>query len=429
MSLLTRLTRRDWFQSAMFGVTGISASGWLGQLALASPAPKASTKSVIVLWLSGGPSTIDLWDLKPSHPNGGPFREIDTAATGVRISEHLPQLAKWTREMVLVRSLASREGDHGRATQYLQTGYLPLPGLQFPPLGALVAHENGREDADLPNFVSIAPSRTLIASGGGFLGPRYAPLAVGSESTSADDLRVPNLQRSREVSEATHHERLRILDELEREFTAGDSSPVVESFRTSVSRAARLMQSAPAAVFSLDGEPAKLRDAYGRNAFGQGCLLARRLVEQGVPFVEVTLGGWDTHTENFERVQTLSHLLDAAFSTLLSDLRDRGLLSSTLVVCQGEFGRTPKINGTTGRDHWPQSWAVALAGGSIQGGQVIGKTSADGSEVTDGKVTVPDLIATVCTAVGIDPTKQNASNVGRPIRVADPSARSIAGVL
>jgi uncharacterized protein (DUF1501 family) len=184
-----------------------------------------------------------------------------------------------------------------------------------------------------------------------------------------------------------------------------------------------------ASAFDLAGEPATLRTAYGRDVFGQGCLLARRLVERRVPFVEVTLGGWDTHRNNFEQVQRLSQRLDAGFSTLLTDLRDRGLLESTLVVCLGEFGRTPRINANAGRDHWPATWSVALAGGGIRGGQAVGSTTADGTEVADRPIAVPDVIATICHSLSIDPRRQNISNVSRPIRIADPDAKPIRELL
>ncbi|MBX9626673.1 MAG: DUF1501 domain-containing protein, partial [Gemmataceae bacterium] len=212
-------------------------------------------------------------------------------------------------------------------------------------------------------------------------------------------------------------------------FAAGRPAPVAESVRAATLQAVRLMRPEAAAAFDLDAETDKTRAAYGKGVFAEGCLLARRLVERGVPFVEVTLDGWDTHDKNFDRVRELSGTLDAAFAALLSDLKDRGLLDATLVVCQGEFGRTPKINGQTGRDHWPASWAVALAGGGIKGGQVVGKTTADGTAVDGDPTSVPDLIATVATAVGVDPRKQNMSNVGRPIRVADPAAVPIRGLL
>ncbi len=431
--------RRGWLRFAALGVAGGSVSGWLDLFAADTAAHPQRKKSVILLWMNGGPATIDLWDLKPGHANGGPFREIDTAVPGVRISEHLPNLAKWTRQLVLVRSMRSKEGDHDRATHFVRTGYNPQGAIQFPAVGALVAHEIGRSEIsrseiDLPGFVSIAPSRFATTVGGGFLGPNFSPLAVaegvsgqnGPEvDVGLDALKVPNLQRPDGVSAASQSERLALLDGLESRFRAAYTSPVVESLQAAGARAVRLMRPEAVSAFQIDREKDALRDAYGRNLFGQGCLLARRLVERGVAFVEVTLGGWDTHQNNFERVKALSGTLDAGFATLLSDLNDRNLLDSTLVICMGEFGRTPKINSGAGRDHWPQSWATVLAGGGIRGGQALGKTSDDGTTVADRPVTVPDLIATACKAIGIDPRKQNISNVGRPIRVADPAARPV----
>ncbi|WP_435009018.1 DUF1501 domain-containing protein [Tundrisphaera lichenicola] len=429
MELHVELTRRGWLRALTTGAVGASSSGWLGRLAAASTPERRRPKSVILLWLAGGPSTIDLWDLKPGHANGGPFREIATATPGVRVSEHLPRLARWTDSMAIVRSMASREGDHGRATRYLQTGYLPGAGIDYPPLGSLVARENGRAEADLPHFVSIAPNRTLLDPGGGFLGPHYAPLAVGRDASSAEELKVPDLHRPDRIGDADQAGRLGLLERFEMGREPWRGAPVVDGLHAASARALRLMRPVAQAAFRLDDEAVGTREAYGPGVFGQGCLLARRLVERGVPFVEVTLGGWDTHYDNFERVATLSGILDLAFSALLRDLSDRGLLDSTLVVCQGEFGRTPKINGTTGRDHWPQSWAVAMAGGGVRGGQAVGETSPDGTEIIEGRASVPDLIATVCKAVDIEPRKQNDSNVGRPIRIADPAAREIAGIL
>ena len=429
MADFSSLTRRDWLRWAAIGIGAAagSMSGWLHALAADGPAKR--TKSVILLWMNGGPATIDLWDLKPGHANGGPFQEIDTAAPGVRISEHLPKLAKWTKDMVLVRSLTSKEGDHGRATFFVRTGYNPVGAIQFPALGSVLAHELGRDAADLPGFVTVAPRRFATELGGGFLGPRFAPLAIGEGATTPDGLKVPNLERLPSISDAAQSDRLALLNGLEEQFRAGRGSPVVESLQAATASAVRLMRPEAAAAFRPEDEKDKVRDAYGRNLFGQGCLLARRLVERGVTCVEVTLDGWDTHQNNFEQVRGLSGTLDTAFAVLLADLKERGLLDSTLVVCLGEFGRTPKINGNTGRDHWPASWSAVLAGGGIRGGQAVGKTSADGTEVEERPAKVPDLIATVCQVVGIDPTKQNLSNVGRPIRVADPNARPIEGVL
>lgn len=423
------LSRRDWLRCAAIGVAGGSMSGWLAPFAAQAATDPSRKKSVILLWMNGGPATIDLWDLKPGHANGGPFRETDTAASGLRISEHLPKLARQGKELAVVRSVTSKEGDHGRATFFVRTGYNPVGAIQFPALGSVLAHELPREGNDLPGFVSIAPRRFAGEIGGGFLGPKFAPLVVGEGATGAAGLKVPNLEPLPGVTPAATTDRLRLLGTLEGQYGEGRGGPVVDNIQASAASAVRLMRPAAAAAFRLDEEKDKTRDGYGRNLFGQGCLLARRLVERGVACVEVTLDGWDTHQNNFEQVKGLSGTLDTGFSALLADLKDRGLLDSTVVVCMGEFGRTPKINGGSGRDHWPASWSVALAGGGVKGGQAVGRTSADGTAVEDRPVKVPDLVATVCKAVGLDPTKQNMSNVGRPIRLADPSAKPVEGLL
>ncbi|MGL6073433.1 MAG: DUF1501 domain-containing protein [Fimbriiglobus sp.] len=426
------LSRRGWLRGATVGL-GVSAgvsSGWLQ--GLAADAPKKSVKSVIVLWMNGGPATIDMWDLKPGHANGGPFREISTPVPGLKIGEHFPKLARHGKDLALIRSMATKEGDHGRATFLLRTGYTPVGAIQFPAVGAVVAKELGSESSDLPNFVSISPSRSTTTIGGGFLGPQYAPLGIGERPdgySPEEHLTVPDLARIAGVSDAAQNARLNLLTGMDKRFAEGRNTPVSESIQAATSRAVSLMRPEAAAAFDLEKESPKTRETYGRSIFGQGVLLARRLVERGVPFVEVTLDGWDTHQDNFARVKELSTTLDTAFAALLTDLKARGLLDSTLVVCQGEFGRTPKINAQTGRDHWPTSWAVALAGGGIKTGQAIGKTSADGLAVEDRPVSVPDLIATVAKAVGIDPMKQNMSNVGRPIRVADPNAKPVEELL
>jgi uncharacterized protein (DUF1501 family) len=220
-----------------------------------------------------------------------------------------------------------------------------------------------------------------------------------------------------------------LLREVEANFLASRPGAGTASHVTAYDRAARLQREAAKRAFNLSEEKDALRDRYGRNLFGQGCLLARRLVERGVPFVEVTLGGWDTHDNNFGQVKSLCGVLDPAWATLMEDLKDRGLLERTVVVWMGEFGRTPGINPRNGRDHYPAAWSVALGGGGIQGGQVVGRTSEDGSAVEDRPVSVPDLMATVCLALGLDPRKQNPSNVNRPIRLADPAAKPVKEVL
>ncbi|WP_010585069.1 DUF1501 domain-containing protein [Schlesneria paludicola] len=426
---LHSLSRRDWLRAAAIGIGSAagSMSGWLG--ALANDAPRKPLKSVIVLWMNGGPATIDLWDLKPENPNGGPFRPIETAAPGLLIGEHLPKLAPYGKDLAIVRSMSTKEGDHERASFLLRTGYTPVGAIQFPSVGAVLAKELRTESNDLPNFVSVAPTRYAESLSGGFLGPQHDPLVLGDSASPADGLKVADLNRGANVTEISQSSRLSILKDMDRRFAVTRNSAVTASIQSATDRAVRLMRPEAAAAFNLEEETAQTRAAYGNGQFGQGVLLARRLVECGVPFVEVTLDGWDTHQNNFERVRDLCGTLDAAFSSLLSDLKSRGLLESTLVVCQGEFGRTPKINNNTGRDHWPASWAVALAGGGLQTGKTIGSTNEDGTTVADQRVSAPDLIATIAKSVGVDPQKQNMSNVGRPIRVAAPDAKPILELL
>ena len=389
----------------------------------------------MLLWLNGGPSTIDLWDLKPGHANGGPFQTIETAVPGIAVSEHLPLLARWTKETAIIRSLTSKEGDHTRAHHLARTGYVPQGAIRFPALGSLICHETasanpGFDAADgLPPFVSIAPSRYAVELGGGFLGPAFSPLDVGLFANRPEDLVVPDLARSADLTDARQSGRLALLAELDHRFRNNPTNSVTSSIRASNEAAVRLMRPEASGAVRLDDEPAKLRDLYGRSVFGQGCLLARRLIERGVRFVEVTLDGWDTHSNNFNAVRNLSSTLDGGANALLEDLKQRGLLESTLVVCMGEFGRTPKINVGGGRDHWPHAWSAVLAGGGIRGGQVVGRTSEAGTEVEDAPVRVPDLLATICRVVGVDFTKQNNSNVGRPIRIADPAAQAVASII
>jgi hypothetical protein len=438
------LSRRQWLRLSSAGILGVSLSGWLERLADAAGPLQARKRSCILLWMNGGPSQMDTFDLKPGHENGGPFKQIATAVPGIKISEHLPKIARWMKQIALVRSMTGREGEHGQATFLAHTGHLPRGPIQYPPIGAHVARQFGRRDADLPNFVSIAPNRTFSqgAYGPGFLGPRYAPLIVGESNLgyrppgddAAAGLQVENRALPAGTSRKQFEARLALARELQRDFVREHPDGLARSHQTAYDRAVRLMSSTAARALSIEEEKAATRDAYGRNVFGQGCLLARRLVERGVPFVEVTLGGlggvaWDTHINNFDTVRDLSGMLDAAWSKLLADLRERGLLDSTLVVWMGEFGRTPRINSSKGRDHYPQAWTAALAGGGIRGGQVIGRTSADGTTVEEMPVTIPTFLATVYGALGIDVKTQNVANTGRPIALLEAPVQAIREVL
>ncbi|QDT94597.1 DUF1501 domain-containing protein [Gimesia aquarii] len=441
------LSRRDFMQLSALGVLGSGMSGWLQRLAAETADDPQRKRACILLWMSGGPSQCDTFDLKPEHENGGPFKPIDTDVPGIQISEHLPKLASVMKHLVPIRSMSTKEGDHTRATYLLRTGYLPSGPLSYPTMGSLLSKELGASHSELPNFVSIAPNSTLSpnAYGPGFLGPQYAPLVVGEGTglIQTDDqnvdtaLKVKNLALPQGITRKQADSRLSILKDLENDFIATHPGIPTNSHRSAYEAAVRMMRSKAIEAFQLDQEPDTLRDAYGRNRFGQGCLLARRLIQQGVPFVEVSLNGvqgtnafgWDTHQQNFEAVKSLSEVLDPAWGTLMTDLEQRGLLDSTLIVWMGEFGRTPKINQNTGRDHFPAAWTTVLGGGGIRGGQVIGKTSEDGMKVTDQPVAVPDLMATICKALGVDPEKQNMSNIGRPIPLADHGAKPIDQIL
>lgn len=421
---------------------GATLAGWFGGLANVAAADPKRKRACIVLWMNGGPSQMDTFDLKPGHENGGPFKEIATAVSGIRISEHLPKLAERMKHIGLVRSMTSKEGDHGQATFLAHTGYPSRGPIRYPSVGSVVAKHLGDDAAAVPNFVSVAPFRTFspAAHEPGFLGPQYAPLVVGESVLGAQQgdvdraLRVEDLALPRGITDKRSDARIELAAEMQREFTDKHPDAVAKSHQTAYERAARLMRSAAAESLKLASEPDKVRDTYGRNVFGQGCLLARRLVEAGVPFVEVSLGGpngvgWDTHTDNFERVKQLSQTLDAGWSALLDDLKDRGLLDTTTIVWMGEFGRTPKINGSSGRDHYPTAWSAAVSGGGIKGGQVVGATSKDGSTVESTPVSVPSFLATVYKAVGIDPGTQHQSNTGRPIPVVDTGTEPLTELL
>ena len=442
------ISRRQLLRTALAGMCGAGASPWFSQLAQAAGS-KNTQRHCILLWMTGGPSQMDTFDLKPGHENGGEFKEIATSVAGIRFSEHLPQLAKTAEHLAILRGLVTQEGDHGRGTHLMHTGYAPgVGGIRYPTLGSLVSKELAAGQAELPNFVSVSPFRLFNneAHGPGFLGPAFAPLTVVGEAAAAPglsaanilngttptgsrfaELGVNNLRPPESLSDKRALGRLELLNAFETSFAHHHAmAPAATAHQLVYERAIRLMNSAAGQVFDLSQEPDEVRERYGAGLFGQGCLLARRLVERGVPFIEVSLGGpesgsvgWDTHIDNFNSVESLSGELDSGFATLIDDLQTRGLLERTTIVWMGEFGRTPAINDRAGRDHFTDAWSCVLAGGGIKGGQVHGKTSDDGMSVTDGQVSVGDILATICQAVGINPEETNRSNIGRPIKIAD----------
>jgi uncharacterized protein (DUF1501 family) len=362
--------------------------------------------------MRGGPSQFETFDPKPGSKNGGPTKAIDTAASGIRIAESWEKVAKVMGEVALIRSVTNREGEHQRAAFQLHTGYAPGGGVKYPSMGAVVASEIGPREFELPHFVSIGNRSTTIGSG--FLGMKFAPFIVGNPSQMPANAILP-----RNIDQRRFERRVGLLGDLEEEFANVGGKSLVESHQSVYQSAARMVKSPRLKTFDVSQEPDAMRDRYGRTPFGQGCLLARRLVEQGVTFVEVESNGWDTHQDNFNRSSKLAGVVDPGFAALISDLQDRGTLARTLVIWMGEFGRTPKINPSTGRDHFPRAFSVALAGAGIKGGRAIGATNEDGTDVKERPVTVPDLFCTFYHALKIDPRKENMTPVGRPVHIMD----------
>jgi uncharacterized protein (DUF1501 family) len=385
----------------------------------AAASANKSGKSCILLWMNGGPSHIDTFDPKPGAATGGPFKAIDTSVRGVKICEHLPQLAQQARHLAIVRSMTSKEGNHDRGQYLMHTGYAPSGTLKHPSFGAWVSHELGDPNFELPNFVSIrGPS---VSSG--FLGVEHNPFTVQNPSQG-----VRNLAAAKDVDTARFAGRMEALSIAQDAFRVETRSPAVANHDEIYKKAVRLMRSPLAKAFDLNDEPAAVREAYGENDFGRGCLMARRLIETGVRFVEVTLDGWDTHIDNFSKITYLMRDLDPAMATLVGELDERGRLDDTLVIWMGEFGRTPKIGKNDGRDHYPAAWCTVLAGGGVRGGQVYGATDGEGAKVASNPVTVPDYFATLATLLGMDPQREEVSPVGRPIAISD-NGRPIAALI
>jgi hypothetical protein len=415
------LSRRELLKLTAAGVGTASLSGWVGPLA--ARAAGKNHKACVVLWMDGGPSHVDTFDPKPDARAEvrGEFKAISTAVPGIQIGEKFPTLAGLMKELALVRGMSTEEPDHGRGRLYMHTGYRPgVGGVDYPVLGAVASAEIGDPDSALPNFVVTGTplNKYEYVSTPGYLGPRHQPLAVTDPAK-----RLENLQ----PLAADFDDRLGVLEELERGFARDYPSRPVDAHRTMVARTARLIRSDKARAFDLDREPPAARAAYGDTAFGRGCLLARRLVEAGVSFVEVYLQNWDTHEKVVaEAAKGLMTQVDRGMGALVRDLKDRGLLDSTLVVWMGEFGRTPMTNRNGGRDHYSRAWTTVLAGGGVKGGRVVGRTDASAATVTDRPVTARDFLATVCTALGIDPTKTVEAPGGRPVQVVEKGAAPIA---
>ncbi len=415
------ITRRDLLKVGTVSFLGLGLSEFLALKANAQQAPASKGRdrdvSVILLWMGGGPSHVDTFDPKPEAGMDihGPFDAIKTNVTGIRISEHLPKLAKVQDKYSIIRSLTHGDGAHERAQHYLQTGYLPIPTMEFPSYGAVVAKERGILN-NLPPYVTLLGGSE--GTGAGYLGGSFNPFYAGNPNDG--NYRVPDLPLPDGVTRKRLDRRRALLETLD---TLARSNDAVRSMDTYFKNAYNLVTSKESQkAFEIGQEAPQLRDLYGRNPFGQACLLARRLVAGGVRFVTITQGGWDTHEGNFDSLKgNLLPTVDQGMSALLTDLEERGMLGTTLVVWMGEFGRTPTINKNPrpGRDHWPNAMSVAIAGGGIRGGQVIGETDDKGMGPKERAVHVEDLAATLYHALGIDPEKEYITPTGRPVRIAN----------
>jgi hypothetical protein len=424
--------RRDVLRSLGLGLLGTTCSGWLPALAAEVAQDPRRRRHCILLWMSGGPSQTDTFDMKPGHVNGGQFKEIATSVPGLRFSEHLPKLAEHANHLAIVRSLSTKEGDHARGTHLVRTGKPPMGEVAYPSIACALAKELAADGSLLPNYVSVAPQLQIspAAFGPGFLGQSYAPAIVGATGVAAApnsqpaglaDLKLDDLELPAGVDAKQAARRMELWNTLERKFLAGRSGASFDAHNALYRKAADMMRPEVRAAFDLSSEPDEVRRRYGTGIFGQGCLLARRLVERGVPFVEVGLGdglGWDTHADNFTQVRRLSGELDSGWATLMTELQERGLLESTTILWASEFGRTPAINSTAGRDHFPAAWTCVFAGGGIRGGQAYGRTGADGTTVEENKVGIGDVLATLCQALGVEPELENIT-LDRPIKLAE----------
>jgi hypothetical protein len=392
------------------GCTAFAAARFIGGVEAHADELKKQQRACILIWLGGGASQMETWDPKPGTPNGGQTKAISTAVSGIQIADIWPKTAALMKDISLIRTITSKEGEHGRATYQMHTGRRPTGALKFPNLGSVVASELGNAKSEIPNFISVGD--TL---GPGFLGVHTAPFIVRRPGMLPDNvaLGVPAPRLSR---------RLALLKSQDEDFGEAGAKDLADEHQGIYSSATRLVQSTKLKAFDLAKEPEGLRKSYGNGGVGQGLLLARRLVEAGVPFVEVRHGGWDNHDKIFEQSPKNAAQVDPGMAALIADLKSREMLERTLVICMGEFGRTPKVNARAGRDHWPNSFSLLLAGGGIRGGQVIGKTSPDGMTVTERPVSVPDLFQTFCKALTLNPTTELMTPQGRPIKIVDDGA-------
>jgi hypothetical protein len=413
------LTRRDFVLSAAKTCLGVSAAplllGGRAQAAFenSSKARQVPTaRNVIYLYMAGGMSHLDTFNPQPDTEEAGGVKAIKTSADGIRISEYLPKTAQYMHHCAVINSLSSTQGAHAQGNYFMHTSYTLRSTIRHPSMGAWLAKYQGRSNPTLP--ASVVVTNDSKHPGAGFFEAAVAPLMVSNPSSGLQNSRMPA-----NLTESDFDYRLNLAAKLDTGFRAAYNYADLRAMGDVYKDAVRIMKSEDLVAFDLNQEPQDMHELYGTDAFNQGCLLARRLVEHGVRFVEVSMGGWDTHTDNFVRVPENCSNLDQGLSALLGDLERRGLLKETLVVLTTEFGRTPKINQNEGRDHYPKAFSSVLAGGGVQGGQIYGKTDKGGHEVAENKLLPPDLNATIGYALGLPLDQIVFSPSKRPFTIAD----------
>ena len=404
------ITRRHLFHAAGSGFFAFALRHHASSLFAATHSGRA--KRCLVLWMQGGPSQLETFDPKPGTDTGGPTKAIATPVPGIAVAESLSKVARHMHDLAIVRNLASAEGEHVRAQYCLHTGHRHVPGFPRPSLGSIVSSETPA--ADFPKNVTIGGR----GFGPAFLGLSHAPFSIQEPSDALEMLR--RLKRRRH--------RLELIETLGERFDREHPDPSVQRRSVLLDQLQTLVRTPFVDALDTSRESAQVRARYGDSPFGQACLLARRLLETGVHFVEVQQDGWDTHNDNFSATKRLCQTIDPPWAALLDDLKASGLLDETLIIWMGEFGRTPNINANGGRDHFPQVTPVVLAGAGIAGGQVVGRTSPSGSAIEGEAATVSDLFATIFAALGIDPEKEFRTEFGAPTSITD-GGRVIAPLL
>jgi len=408
------------YQMTRRRMLGLSSATLLGMpltqmMARAGETKTATAEHVILFWNGGGMSHIDTWDPKPGRPVAGEFDPIGTSADGIQISSIFPTVAKQMKHAVLIRSIAGTNGAHGRASYQLQTSYNQSANLIHPGIGSIVVHEK-EKIGDLPDFITISGN----ARRAGYLGQRCEAYYVGRPGAKDPYLAFPA-----GITQVRGNKRLDILTKMNLRNTRQLDPTQIKSVDTATREAVNLMRSPALKSFELDKEDPKTLARYGDTDFGRGALLAKRLVETGVRFVQVNRGGFDTHNNNFPAMQAHGDVMDPALGSLIEDLAASGKLEKTMVIMLSEFGRTPRINNNAGRDHHASCFSCFMAGGGIKGGQVIGKSDEDAMQPADRPVNPNDLHATVCHALGIDHTKEVETPLGRPMRLVSEGAKPV----